>query len=554
MKETLKQLKKMYQHTGYHKKFIALCTLIIITAVIEIMTIPRIVEQILDVEIPKQNIQGLLLWVCVYMGILLGQCYMILKHCEMRSILSRWIKHDLRNAIFEKLQRVKATFFDQNESGLVLQFLQEDTQNSGELFPIRLVEMLVMGLARFGIIIVFLIWTNVEIGCMILGLYILGFLVTVWFNRKTMTRISEIRSLNTSIYTTINEGIQNFLSIKLLGIVKQRMYILEEKLKAYNMANIKLEKIVSAYNTVFTFITSFSTIIIIYLGGLEVIQGVMTYAQIMIMTSYTSDLAFEFDWFIRHLTDVKESFFAYNNILDLLEKTEEEDLEAGEVIKEKITSIAFEHVYFSYNKEKKNIKDVSLEIKENEKMAIIGKTGAGKTTITNLLTRLYEPQKGEILINGKDYRKYSISSIRHKIGYIMQEVQIVPNTIIDNIRYVNKQISKEEIMGIFKDLKLHDKIMTLPKGYNSNIYEETDLLSAGEKQMINFARIMAMKPDIIILDEVTANLSWKNEELVKNAIKKVSKGRITIMIAHRLNMLENCQKVIEMKEGKINFL
>lgn len=147
----------------------------------------------------------------------------------------------------------------------------------------------------------------------------------------------------------------------------------------------------------------------------------------------------------------------------------------------------------------------------------------GKTTITNLLERLYEPQKGEIRINQKDYTKYSISSIRDKIGYIMQEVQIVPNTIVDNIKYVNSKITKEEMIEIFKTLKMHEKIMSLPKGYQTNIYENPDILSTGEKQMISFARIMAMSPDVIILDEVTSNLSWENEELIKNAINQVTK-------------------------------
>lgn len=147
----------------------------------------------------------------------------------------------------------------------------------------------------------------------------------------------------------------------------------------------------------------------------------------------------------------------------------------------------------------------------------------GKTTITNLLERLYEPQEGEIRINQKDYRKYSISSIREKIGYVMQEVQIVPNTIIDNIKYVNSKITKEEIIEIFKSLKLHEKIMSLPKGYQTNIYENPDILSTGERQIINFARIMAISPDVIILDEVTSNLSWENEELIKNALDKVTK-------------------------------
>ncbi len=166
-----------------------------------------------------------------------------------------------------------------------------------------------------------------------------------------------------------------------------------------------------------------------------------------------------------------------------------------------------------------------MQVGENEKVAIIGKTGAGKTTITNLLERLYEPQKGEIYINKKDYKKYKISSIRNKIGYIMQEVQIVPNTIIDNIKYVNSKITKEKIVEIFKQLKLHEKIMSLPNGYDTNIYENTDILSTGEKQIISFARIMAMNVDVVILDEVTSSLSLENEALITNAINEVTKRK-----------------------------
>lgn len=147
----------------------------------------------------------------------------------------------------------------------------------------------------------------------------------------------------------------------------------------------------------------------------------------------------------------------------------------------------------------------------------------GKRAIINLLERLYEPQKGEIRIKQIDYREYSIESIRSKIGYLMQDVQIVPSTIIDNIKYVNKKITKDEIIKIFQSLKLHDKIMSLPKGYQINIYENPEIFSTGEKQMISFARIMAMSPDVVILDEVTSSLSWENEKLIKNAMDQVMK-------------------------------
>lgn len=519
----LKQLKIMYQDVGYHKKFIALFVLIIVTAVLEIITVPHIVKQILDVEIPEQNIRGLILFVSLHIIILLIQCYMVLKHCEMRCFLLRWIKSDFRKRIFTKLQKVKAKFFDEHETGVVLQFLQEDTQNAGELFPITITEMFTMGTLRFSIVAIFLMFVNLKISLIILGLYALGLLVTFYFNRKTITGIIEIRRLNSEVYTAINEGIQSFLTIKTLGIINQKIKELQNKLKEYNEENSKLEKIISKYNTIFSFITSFTSIVIVYFGGMEIMQGIMTYAEIMLMIDYSQYIEFEFSWFTRHLTDFNECFFAYSKILELLEKEEEEDLNKGEKLEDKITSIVFDKVSFSYNNTKKNIKNFSLAVGENERVALIGRTGAGKTTVTNLLERLYEPQQGEIRINEKNYKEYTISSIRDKIGYIMQEIQIVPNTIIDNIRYVNKKITKEEIIEIFKELNLHEKIMSLPKGYETNIYENSDILSTGEKQIISFARIMAVSPDVVILDEVTSNLSWENEELIKNAMEKVMK-------------------------------
>ena len=541
----------MYEDVGYHNRFIALFALIIVTAVIDIVTIPFIVQEILNVEIPQHNLKGLSIFVGIYIFILLIQCYMVLKHCEMRCHLSRWIKRDLRNRIFEKLQKVRAKFFDENESGVILQFLQDDTQNAGELFPIASTEMFVMGLIRFSIEAAFLLFVNLKITVIILGLYFLGFIVTLLFNRKTMAKIIEIRKINQEIYTTINEGIQSFLTIKTLEIIQQKIKDLETKLEIYRTESSKLEKIISTYHSIFSFIISFSIITIIYLGGMDVLQGFMTYAQIMIMTDYSGYLEFDFSWFTRHLTDFNQSFFAYFKILELLEKTEEEDLKKGEKLTDKITSIEFDKVSFSYNNTKKNIKNFSLSVAENEKIALIGKTGSGKTTVTNLLERLYEPQQGEIRINQKDYREYNIASIRNKIGYIMQEVEMVPNTIIDNIKYVNQKITKEEIIEIFKKLRLHEKIMSLPKEYRTNIYENPDVLSTGERQMISFARIMAMNPDVVILDEVTSNLSWGNEALIKNALDQVTLGKITFMIAHRLSTIEKCDKVVEMRDGKI---
>lgn len=374
----LKQLKTMYQDVGYHKKFIVLFLLIVVTALLEIVTVPHLVKQILDVEIPQKNIKGLVIFVIFHNCILLAQCYLVLKHCEMRCFLERWIRRDLRNHIFTKLQKVKAKFFDENETGIILQFLQDDTQKSGELFPITITEMFTMGMLRFSIVAIFLMFVNLKIALMILGLYLIGLFVTLFFNRKTMVKIEQIRKINMSVYTAINEGIQSFLSIKTLGIINQKIKELKEKLTEYNFENSKLEKTITTYNTIFSFITSFTGIVIIYFGGMNVIQGIMTYAEIMLMIDYSSYIEFEFSWITRHLTDFNECFFAYSKILELLEKEEEEDLNKGEKLIDKITRIEFDNVSFSYNHTQKNIKNFSLKVAENEKVALIGKTGARK--------------------------------------------------------------------------------------------------------------------------------------------------------------------------------
>jgi len=377
-KDKWKQLKNIYQDVGYHKKFRMLFSLIIVTAIIEIITVPNIVKQILDTEIPKQNIKGLVILVGIHVLVIITQCYMVFKHCEMRCFLFRLIKRDLRNKIFEKLQKVKATFFDKNEAGIILQFLQDDVQNAGELFPIIITEMFFMGIVRFSMIAIFIVWIHRKVGFIILGVYAIGLLVTLLWNRKTVAKIIEIRKINADVYTTIHEGIQSFFSIKILGIIHLRLEDLENKLAIYNKENAKLEKIISIYNGIFSFVTSFSTVAIIYFGGMNVLQGVMTYAEMMLLIDYANYIEFEFSWFTRHLTDFNQSFFAYSKILELLEQVEEEDLKKGEKLLDKIIKIEFDKVSFSYSNAKKNSKNFSLVVEENEKIALIGRTGVRK--------------------------------------------------------------------------------------------------------------------------------------------------------------------------------
>lgn len=553
MREKLKQLKEMYRVSGYNKQFINLFTIIIGAEIIEIISIPYITRQIINVHIPSSNIKALIIWGCIYIIFLLISCYLTLKHCNMRSILKRKIQRDLREKVFNKMQEVKTKFYDENDTGVILQFLQTDVNESGKLFAEVVTEMYFMGLIRFSIVAIFLMFVDIKITLMIVLLYIIGYLVTIYFNKKTIKIINKIRKINIELYNNINEGVQGFLTIKILNIIEKKEKELRETLEEYSTINNKLEKIIAKYNNIFSFIVSLSLPIIIYYAGMQVMQGALAYVEIMLLIEYSGSLEFEFSWFIKHVTDFNKSFVSFSKILNFLKLDSVEKVEIGEKL-EQINSIEFSNVYFSYTGNEKNIENLKFILNKGEKLALIGRTGSGKTTIVNLLCRFYEPINGIIKINGNNYLQYSISSLRSKIGYIMQDTLILPNTIIDNIKYVNKNITDGEIQDIFKKLKLHDKIMKLKEGYNTDIFNNTDILSTGEKQIINFARVMAINCDVVILDEVTSSLSYESEMLINNAIKEITKEKISIIIAHRLSTIKDCDKIISMKNGKMNLI
>ncbi len=286
------------------------------------------------------------------------------------------------------------------------------------------------------------------------------------------------------------------------------------------------------------------------MGGTSILNGIMTYGSLMIFINASSLINKHCSVFIEHFRRLNESYVSFIKILKFNDEFNEEK-DSGDLELNNINSVVIKNLKFSYSNEKQILNNINLDIGLNEKVAIIGKTGSGKTTLVNLLCRFYDINEGEILINGEDYRKYKLEDLRNQIGYVLQDVVIFDGDVFENINYSNKNVSNDDIINICKKLNLHEKIMSFDNGYNSNLNKNKDLLSQGEKQMINFARILVENPSMIILDEVTSSLSYENEMLVKNAINEIMKGRICFIIAHRLSTIKNCDKIVLMKDGEI---
>jgi len=213
--------------------------------------------------------------------------------------------------------------------------------------------------------------------------------------------------------------------------------------------------------------------------------------------------------------------------------------------------IEFKNVTFSYIKNETVIDDISFKVNPGETLAIVGPTGSGKTTITKLITKFYEFNKGKILIDGMDLNEIKLNNIRNKVGIILQDVFLFADTIYNNISLYNDDISLKDVKKAARELEIHDFISSLPKGYDFNVSERGSTLSSGQRQLIAFLRVLVNNPDILILDEATSSIDSYSEDLIKNATKKITKDKTSIIIAHRLSTIESADKIIYMENGKI---
>ena len=459
------------------------------------------------------------------------------------------LQADYREKIYKKLQNTKQSELNKIQVGEILENIINDTKEFSMWYGIGICRSYFAGIVRLVGTLLVLAYLNIPIVTITFLIYIIGFFVTHIFNKKSIQYTKLKREANAKILNWSNEQVQGYSTIKALEIEEERLNELKNLISQYDKVTNKLEKNIRTYSCLYDFIVSFVGVINILVGSISVEQGIITYGAMIILARYITSPETYAKWVIEGFQYRNVGKISYEKIQSILRK-EEENIDDG-IRLNSVKKIEFNDVCFSYDDEKNVLNHISFEIGKDKSVALIGRTGSGKTSLVNLLCRFYDLDEGTIKINGRDYREYSIRSLRNKIGYIMQKVVIFDGTILENINYANKDISKDEIIEICKKLNLHEKIMSLKDGYETKISSDTDIFSTGEKQLLNFTRVMVENPEIIILDEVTASLSYKSEMMVRKAIEEITKGKISFIIAHRLSTIKNCDKILLMKDGKI---
>lgn len=503
----------------------------------------------IEYAIPSKDIKLIVGLGVVYFGVSILRAIVTFFEDLNDAELNKSIEADYREKIYIKLQNTKQSELDRIRVGEILENIINDTKEFARWYGVGICRSYLAGVVRLVGTLAVLMYLNVPIVMIAFAIYLLGFAVTHIFNKKSISYTSLKRKINAKILNWSNEQVQGYSTIKALEIEQERLAEIKSLLVDYEDIVNKLEKNIRVYTCLYNFIVSFVGVTNILIGAISVESGIISYGAMIVLARYISSPETYARWVIEGFQIRNVGRLSYNRICDIL-NMEEEDVNIGEKI-DCINTVEFENVSFSYDNKKKVLDDISFSVNKNESVALIGRTGSGKTSLVNLLCRFYDLNDGVIRINGVDYRNYSIQSLRNKIGYIMQKVVIFDGTIFDNINYANKDVSENEIMDICKRLGLHDKIMMFENGYETRISADTDIFSSGEKQLLNFARVMVEDPDIIILDEATASLSYRSEMLVRKAIDGITQGKISFIIAHRLSTIKKCDKILLMKDGKV---
>ena len=543
----MNKFKEMFHYGCFEKRIIITIIEYVMASTIWIVIDQFITYSLFDEAIAKENIKLVLFLAIVMFVKVISQIIEGIIQCRLRHHLQRDFSNYARKDIFNKLIKSKVNFFD--NSSELFELVMNDSDNLATFFT-QNGNQLIGFTVRALTYIVILLFVNVKLALILILIYFVGYISLILSNKKTIYLLKEIRNLNILITKWITEQINGFENVKALKIEKNRLEKINKLIKKYNEESYTLDKLIRKYIFVYNFFSLITILAVVYIGGLDIITGIFTYGSLMIFVNATSDIKRFFDIAISYVDKINKSYVSFVKILNFNDNFSQEE-DTGKLDLKKITNIEIQNLNFSYNEDKKILKNINLKTGKNDKVAIIGRTGSGKTTLVNLLCRFYDLEDGKIIINGVDYKKYKIQDLRNQIGYVLQDVVIFDGNVYENVNYANKDIKDEDIKNICKRLKLHDKIMSLENGYETNLNKNKDLLSQGEKQMINFARILVENPSVVILDEVTSSLSYENEQLIKNAINKIIKGRICFIIAHRLSTIKNCDKIILMKDGKI---
>lgn len=468
------------------------------------------------------------------------------------STLGQDIVKDIREKLFSHLSNFKMKYFDNESVGKLITRCVSDLENIASIFSQGLF-MIVSDFLKMIIVLIFMLIINWKITLVVIAIMPIILIATNIFNKKMKVAFNEVRNEVANLNSFIQERLTGMKIVQLFN----REQIELEKFKEINEKHNKAWLKNILYNSIFfpiaDIVSSITLGLVVYFGAVLILNDdtLTTPGQLISFNMYISMLYNPLRQIADKFNVMQMGVVAADRVFEILDTNENTETTGTKIASHLKGEIEFKNVRFSYIKGEEILKGINLKIDSGKKIAIVGATGAGKSTIINLINKFYSLDSGEIFVDQIDINQYDTESLRKEIAIVLQDVFLFADTIQNNITLFNPEITLEKVIEGAKTIGIHDFILTLPGGYQYNVKERGATLSSGQRQLIAFLRAYVNNPSILILDEATSNIDPHSEELIKNATNTLTQNRTSIIIAHRLSTIINADEIIVMDKGQI---
>ncbi len=490
-------------------------------------------------ELTQLTVQYFFTWIFYYL-----QSYLMANVAENLNL-------ELRNQIAGKLNRLPLRFFDQNKAGEILSRVTSDLDKIADVLQTGLLKLLVaIGTIAGSLIVMF--YYSVPLTCIFLIFMAVSVVITQIVAKKNLRCAAERQETIGELTGIVEEYYNGRNVIKAYNHEEQSLNGVTAAAEKNRAANQKADFLTNCVNPLIRLLTRLANVVIAIIAGKAMLDGTMTVGVVQAFFQYVNQTAEPLTEASFMVNSLQSALASARRTFELLDEEEEiPDPIYPAVLEQAKGSIAFEHVSFGYDPGRLLMRDISFEVKPGQKIAVVGSTGAGKTTLVNLLMRFYEVNGGRITIDGVDTAEMTRGGLRRNFGMVLQDTWLFGGTVAENIAYSKPDATREEIIAAAKAAKVDYFIRTMPHGYNTVLDNEAANLSAGQRQLLTIARVFLCDPPVIILDEATSSVDTRTEAEIGKAMKKLMKGRTSFVIAHRLSTIRDADMILFMENGNI---
>jgi len=546
----LKLLSRVLSFVKPYKAIFLISVFFSITLGVLSIARPIIIEYTVDNFIIGRDPEMLLKYTLIMIGLLLLESIFQFLFMYAANWIGQSVIKDIREELYKKILSFRLKYFDKTPIGALVTRSVSDIETIAEIFS-QGVLVIFSDLVKIVIIVTWMFSRDVMLS--IISLAILPILIwtTKYFQRAMKSAFEQERSAISKLNTFVQEHISGMKIVQIFNREEVELENFKEVNTTFKKATIKAIWHFSIFLPVIEIMSALSLGVMVWYGGLDMIMGGEVTLGLMMAFILLINMLFRP---IRHLADrintLQRGIVASTRVFNILDTNEFVTSNGSLQLEEVQGNVKFQHINFSYKKGEPVLKDINFEIKAGKTLALVGATGAGKSSIINLLLRFYNMDSGTILLDDKDITTYDIKSLRSKLALVLQDVFLFSDSIYKNI-ILDKDIPLEEVQKAAKEIGLEEFIEELPGAYNYNVRERGVMFSAGQRQLIAFLRAYVCKPSVLILDEATSSVDTQTEQLIQQATDKLTKGRTSIVIAHRLATIKNADKILVMDNGQI---